>query len=58
MEPGDQLILNVGFERYMRGIWKFSAKATVDDVVACEATLMCTVKHFGKEGNKDSEQPV
>ena len=58
VEPGDQLILNVGFERYMRGIWKFSAKATVDDVVACEATLMCTVKHFDKEGDKDSEQPV
>jgi len=25
--PGDQLILNVNFERYMRGIWKFSARA-------------------------------
>ena len=58
VEPGDQLILNVTFERYMRGIWKFSAKATVDDVVACEATLMCTVKHFDKEGDKDSEQRV
>jgi 3-hydroxyacyl-[acyl-carrier-protein] dehydratase len=55
VEPGDQLILNVKFERYMRGIWKFSAKATVDGVVACEAELMCTVKHFDK---KDSEQPV
>jgi len=46
VEPGDQLILNVKFERYMRGIWKFSAKATVDDVVACEAELMCTIKHL------------
>lgn len=23
VEPGDQLILNISFERYMRGIWKF-----------------------------------
>src|ERR1700692_1741858 len=30
VEPGDQLILNVNFERYMRGIWKFSARAEVD----------------------------
>jgi len=46
VEPGDQLILNVKLERYMRGIWKFSAQATVDDVVACEAELMCTIKHL------------
>ena len=44
VEPGDQLILNVTFERYMRGIWKFKAQADVDGVVACEAELMCTVK--------------
>src|ERR1700686_1593310 len=55
VEPGDQLILNVKCERYMRGIWKFSAKATADDVVGAEAELRCTVKHFDK---KDSEQPV
>ncbi|HTR08945.1 MAG TPA: 3-hydroxyacyl-ACP dehydratase FabZ [Paraburkholderia sp.] len=44
VEPGDQLILNVTFERYMRGIWKFKAQAEVEGVVACEAELMCTVK--------------
>ena len=44
VEPGDQLILNATFERYMRGIWKFKAVAEVDGAVACEAELMCTVK--------------
>ncbi len=45
VEPGDQLILNVTFERQMRGIWKFKARAEVDGAVAAEAELMCTVKH-------------
>jgi 3-hydroxyacyl-[acyl-carrier-protein] dehydratase len=45
VEPGDQLILNVTFQRYMRGIWKFGARAEVDGAVAAEAELMCTVKH-------------
>jgi len=44
VEPGDQLVLNVTFERYMRGIWKFKARAEVDGVTAAEAELMCTVK--------------
>lgn len=44
VEPGDQLILNVAFERYIRGIWKFKAVAEVDGKVAAEAELMCTVK--------------
>ncbi|WER47388.1 3-hydroxyacyl-ACP dehydratase FabZ [Cupriavidus sp. WKF15] len=42
--PGDQLHMNVTVERYIRGIWKFKAFATVDEKVACEAELMCTVK--------------
>ncbi|AET88908.1 MULTISPECIES: 3-hydroxyacyl-ACP dehydratase FabZ [Caballeronia] len=44
VEPGDQLVLNVNFERYMRGIWKFKARAEVDGATAAEAELMCTVK--------------
>jgi 3-hydroxyacyl-[acyl-carrier-protein] dehydratase len=50
VEPGDQLILNVTFERYMRGIWKFNARAEVDGAVAAEAVLMCTVKHTDNDG--------
>ncbi|MEX3591857.1 MAG: 3-hydroxyacyl-ACP dehydratase FabZ [Burkholderia sp.] len=44
VEPGDQLILNVKFERHIRGIWKFKATAEVDGKMAAEAELMCTVK--------------
>jgi len=50
VEPGDQLILNVTFERYMRGIWKFNACAEVDGQVAASAELMCTVKNTDTEG--------
>ncbi|MCS6765303.1 MAG: 3-hydroxyacyl-ACP dehydratase FabZ [Candidatus Protistobacter heckmanni] len=42
--PGDQLILHASFERYMRGMWKFKAHATVDGQIASEVELMCTVK--------------
>jgi 3-hydroxyacyl-[acyl-carrier-protein] dehydratase len=49
VEPGDQLILHASFERYMRGIWKFKARAEVDGVTAAEADLMCTVKHTGDQ---------
>lgn len=44
VSPGDQLILHAEIERYMRGIWKFKAYATVDGNVVTEAQLMCTVK--------------
>ncbi|MEJ2768107.1 3-hydroxyacyl-ACP dehydratase FabZ [Mycetohabitans sp. B46] len=44
VEPGDQLILNISFERYMRGIWKFKGRAEVEGTLAVEADLMCTVK--------------
>ncbi len=42
--PGDQLILNVSMLRQVRGIGKFSAHATVDNVLVTEAELMCTIK--------------
>lgn len=50
--PGDQLILDVKFERYMRGIWKFSARASVEGAVAAEAELMCTVKQLEEESGE------
>lgn len=46
VEPGDQLILNVTFERRMRDVWKFKARAEVDGVVAAEAGLICTVRYM------------
>jgi len=42
--PGDSLRISVTLTRHVRGIWKFAAVARVDDVVAAEAELMCTVR--------------
>lgn len=42
--PGDQLKLEVEITRTIRGIWKYSARARVDDAIVCEADLMCTLK--------------
>jgi len=38
--PGDQLHFAVTVLRVRRGIWKFSAVATVDDNVVCTATVI------------------
>ncbi len=48
VEPGDQLILDVKFERLRSGIYTFDAKASVDGSLAAKASLMCTVKHAEK----------
>jgi 3-hydroxyacyl-[acyl-carrier-protein] dehydratase len=42
--PGDRLILKVQILRAIRGIWKFSAQALVDDVLVSEAQLLCTMR--------------
>jgi 3-hydroxyacyl-[acyl-carrier-protein] dehydratase len=42
--PGDSLRISVTLTRHARGIWKFAAVARVEDVVAAEAELMCTVR--------------
>lgn len=44
VEPGDQLIIEVHAERNMRGLWKFSATATVEGKLVASATLMCARK--------------
>ncbi|HEY3325917.1 MAG TPA: 3-hydroxyacyl-ACP dehydratase FabZ [Novimethylophilus sp.] len=44
VSPGDQLILKVKIDRIMRGIWKYSAQALVEDAVVAEADLLCTLK--------------
>ena len=38
--PGDQMIVNVEVIKERRGIWKFDAKATVDDVLCCSAEVL------------------
>ncbi len=42
--PGDQLILEARLLRQSYRIWKFAARALVDDQVVTEAELMCTEK--------------
>lgn len=39
--PGDRLVLSAQVEREKRGIWKFACRATVDDELVCEATIIC-----------------
>lgn len=47
--PGDQIRMEVVMERNLRGIGKFSAKAYVEDVLACEADLMCAYRPHAPE---------
>ena len=46
VEPGDQLILDVTLERSKAGIYKFKALGLVDDEIAVEANLMCTMRRI------------
>ena len=42
--PGDQLTIKAQILRNIRGIWKFSGQAYVDEKLVSEATLMCTMR--------------
>jgi 3-hydroxyacyl-[acyl-carrier-protein] dehydratase len=42
--PGDQLELEVTFERALRGIGKFGCVARVAGATVAEATILCTVR--------------
>ena len=44
VEPGDALRLMVELDRMKAGIFKFKAKAMVEDELAVEAELMCTMR--------------
>ena len=48
VEPGDQLKMHVEIIRHARGIWKFHAKAMVDDQLVVEAQLMCTMRSINE----------
>jgi 3-hydroxyacyl-[acyl-carrier-protein] dehydratase len=48
VEPGDQLRMDVEIVRHSRGIWKFHAKAMVDDQLVVEAQLMCTMRSINE----------
>lgn len=42
---GDQLVLKVDITRQIKGVWKYSARAEVDDQLVTEAQLMCTARN-------------
>lgn len=46
--PGDQLELEVIFDRAMRGIGKFGCVARVAGEVVAEASILCTIQPAGK----------
>lgn len=48
VSPGDQIILKVRIDRILRGIWKYTGQALVDDVVVAEAEFMCILKAIEK----------
>jgi len=43
VHPGDQIVINIKFIKLRKGIWRFSATATVDDKVVASAELLTTV---------------
>ena len=43
---GDQLVLKVEITRQIKGVWKYSARAEVDDQLVTEAHLMCTARNI------------
>jgi 3-hydroxyacyl-[acyl-carrier-protein] dehydratase len=54
--PGDSLHLDVTLTRHMRGLWKFHGKALVDDTVAAEADLLCTIRHIDQGQDRAAGQ--
>ena len=42
--PGDQLIIKAQILRNIKGIWKFTGQAFVQDKLVSEAALMCTMR--------------
>jgi 3-hydroxyacyl-[acyl-carrier-protein] dehydratase len=49
VSPGDQIVLNVKIDRILKGIWKYTGVAKVDDVVVAEASMMCILKAIDKK---------
>ncbi len=48
VSPGDQIILNVSIDRILKGIWKYTGVAKVDDTVVAEVKMMCILKEIEK----------
>jgi 3-hydroxyacyl-[acyl-carrier-protein] dehydratase len=50
---GDQLRLEVSLTRHARQLWKFHGKAYVEDTMAAEADLLCTIRLLADGKNTD-----
>jgi 3-hydroxyacyl-[acyl-carrier-protein] dehydratase len=50
--PGDRLILKAQILRNIRGIWKFSAQALVEETLVSEAQLLCTMRILPVNGDQ------
>ena len=48
VSPGDQIILNVKIDRILKGIWKYTGVARVNNVIVAEAQMMCILKAIEK----------
>ena len=48
VNPGDQIVLHVKIDRVLKGIWKYSGTATVDNDIVAEANMMCILKEIKK----------
>ena len=46
--PGDQLMLESEVVTVKRNIWRFQTRATVNDKLVCEATLLCAYQDRDK----------
>ncbi len=46
VEPGDQLMIDVKQTNYKRKIWKYSAVASVDGVLAASADIIFTYRNY------------
>lgn len=44
VSAGDQLILKATIDREIKGLWKYSVRAEVDEQLVTEAKLMCTAR--------------
>ncbi|MDA8384385.1 MAG: 3-hydroxyacyl-ACP dehydratase FabZ [Betaproteobacteria bacterium] len=44
VSAGDQLVLHVEIVRTMKGIWKYSGRATVSEETVAEAEMLCALR--------------
>ena len=42
--PGDRLMLEARVDAAKRNIWRFKCRPTVEDQLACEATILCALQ--------------